>query len=374
MDSQFHQFKNLKRCVEKMLDEHQRLHPDRKASDEDPVWSVTLSALNYVRHLPEEDLLKIRLHTSLITGDYVFQYWHKYPPINPEFFAEEIGYKAITSNIPEKYWIGEPHNSKILSDIGVSYRGRVINKDIMRYQSCISNLYLMGILDRLHAQSEKGLIMEVGGGYGALAHHIIGLLKDKVTYVIIDLPEMLMFSASYIIANNPDKKIYIYDKESWTPDLLKNKTPEYDVMFIPHYALDSLYALPSLDLMINMQSFQEMSESVVERYLKFGNEKLKGWFYSNNIDRHPFNDPSVAVNVTRSMNKFFKLFPSPDIYQDSSLNSAHPWYYKTYFGIPKASPQTFTDQSQVKIRRYVPSSQVSSLGFPPVVWETIKNI
>lgn len=372
MDTRFPLLKDLKRRVEAMLAEHQELNPNRVAKNDDPVWSITLSALDYVRRLPEEDLLKIRLHTSLITGDYVFYYWHKFPPLNPEVFAEEIGYKAITGDIPKQYWIGEPHNPNILSDIGVQYCDHVINKDIMRYQSCISNLCLMGILDQFKTQSGKRIIMEIGGGYGALAHHVGKILDKKATYVIIDLPGMLMFSASYLIVNNPGKKVYVYDKATWTTDLLKKDYAQYDFMLVPHYVLDSLYDLPDIDLMINMQSFQEMSEKVVESYLKFGSEKLKGCFYSNNIDRHPYNDPSLAVNVTRSLEKFFKLFPSPDIYQDPTLNSGHPWYYKTYFGIPKTSLQSFPDQSQVKIRKYVSGTHVTPTGFPPVAWKTIK--
>ena len=210
-DSNFRdKIKNLKQAVNQMLYE---LHEDVSQGETKlpaSIWSECMGVFAYIMNLSEDDFLNIRLHTSLITGEFVLAYWHSYPAIEPEKFAENIGYKFYTEDLPQNYWVGEPPTPKIPRPIGVNYRGRIINYNICRYQSCISNLYSMGVLSFLE-QQERSLVLEIGGGYGGIAHALGNVLR-KSTYIIMDLPEMLLFSGGYLIVNNPASRIYIYKR------------------------------------------------------------------------------------------------------------------------------------------------------------------
>ena len=115
-------------------------------------------------------------------------------------------------------------------------------------------------------KDQRNLVLEVGGGYGGLAHHLSNILKN-VTYVIVDLPETLLFSAAYISLQNPDKKIYLYDSADFSEFINGGQAGSYDFVLIPNYRLPSLNDW-EFKLVINMISFQEMSAPQVNDYLQ----------------------------------------------------------------------------------------------------------
>ena len=164
--------------------------------------------------------------------------------------------------------------------------------------------------------------------------------------------------------------MYVYQKKTFTPEFLQSGIFDYDFVMLPNYLARSLDQLPKVDLMVNMQSFQEMATSQVEEYLNVGSRILSGYLYSNNIDRHPYNEEDV--NITKSLQKYFKLFPDPETYARPFLNSRVPWYYKFYFGIPKQSSRSFPEGAKIMIRIYAPESPVSSTGNYPVSWHTLQ--
>ena len=79
---------------------------------------------------------------------------------------------------------------------------------------------------------QKHYVLEIGAGYGGLAHHLLGILGN-VTYFIVDLPETLLFSASYLSSLNPGKSIYIYDSNDFSEFINSNRIQSYDFILIP---------------------------------------------------------------------------------------------------------------------------------------------
>ena len=117
----------------------------------------------------------------------------------------------------------------------------------------------MGILQDIMESNDKKICLEIGGGYGGLSNCLGSILSKKATCIVIDIPEILMFSGSFLILNNPGKSIYIYNKETFTSDFLKKEIYKYDYVLLPNYILDELKNINKIDLVINLQSFQEMS-------------------------------------------------------------------------------------------------------------------
>jgi hypothetical protein len=63
-------------------------------------------------------------------------------------------------------------------------------------------------------------------------------------------------------------------------------------------------------------------------------------------------------------------------YNDLSLNSTHPWYYKFHFGIPKQQDKDFPKRSKLKIREYTPDSESTGSGVKsfvghPLLWREV---
>lgn len=304
------------------------------------VWTHSARINHYAIHLSDEDLLNIKLHTDLISGESSISYHHQYPPIDPEKFANIMGYQFFTEDLPSAYWLSEPAVPTSPMPVGVNYRGRLINRSISRFQSCITNLYHMGVLDGLRSAGDRQLIMEIGAGYGGLAHGLMQVAPGH-TYVIVDLPETLFFSGVYLTINNPDKRIYVYEPETFTEDFLRRGIYEFDFVLLPHFVTEQLFALARIYLFINMMSFQEMQPAHIEGYLKLARSKTSGYFYSDNLDRHPFNTDLGERTVTSILEEYMELFPSPQFYQQKVSSSNAPWFFKSYLGVPKGRELSF---------------------------------
>lgn len=298
------------------------------------IWSEAISVLKYILQLSPEDLLQIRMHTGLITGDIPWGFWHQTNVIHAETFAKQCHYIFFTENLPENLHVSEPFNIHIPRPMGITYRSRIINHDTARFQSVIFNLYHTGLLNWLEKLSARPVLLEIGSGYGGLVHHIKNSLKRPSTCIIIDLPEILMFSAAFLITHNPKKSFYFYDANKRPDQLKKLNFAEYDFVFLPHTIMTDYTLLPNVDFAINILSFQEMNATELEKYSQFIANKVTGYFYSDNMDKHPCNN-DTQTQVTESLASHLYLSPTPEYYKNQIAESDHPWFYKVYLAKSK---------------------------------------
>ena len=95
-------------------------------------------------------------------------------------------------------------------------------------------------------------ILEVGPGYGRTCHSILSIFENVQEYVVIDLKEMLNISRQY----------------------LKRVLDQKDFEKITFVDVDSLHENNKIfDLVINIDSMQEMDGKVVQNYLDFIDNK-----------------------------------------------------------------------------------------------------
>jgi SAM-dependent methyltransferase len=206
----------------------------------------------------------------------------------------------LTKDIPPAFIINEPEGG-----IGFHYDdGRFLSQDVVRYQRVITSLYRSGILSELvDGRTQRKYVLEFGGGYGGLAHHLSNICGNG-TYVIVDLPETLLFSAAYLSMLNPHKKIHIYEPGDFQEAAQFEALSSCDFVLVPNYQLQTLRRL-RFDVAINMASFQEMRTSQVEEALDFIRETCTGVFYSWNCDRAPLNNE--MTNVSDLLKQRFSL-------------------------------------------------------------------
>lgn len=116
-------------------------------------------------------------------------------------------------------------------------------------------------------------ILEIGAGYGQVAHQLLQQL-DVETYAVCDLPENAFLTGYYLQANHPDREAtFVGSGEAEASGAL--------VFTIPPF-LDRLDG--EFDLIINSYSFQEMTLDSVQEYVAFAAERLTagGFLYSLN--------------------------------------------------------------------------------------------
>jgi len=135
--------------------------------------------------------------------------------------------------------------------------------------------YLFSIEEFLFLREHLNLqevrnIVEIGAGFGRTCHGLLSLIHNVEEYTIVDLPEILQLSSVYLKRVIPDH----FDK----------------IRFIENVDENAIKRL-SPDLVINIDSFQEMPPEVIDNYMDNLIVKSRMFYSKNPIGKY---DP---VNV-----------------------------------------------------------------------------
>ena len=115
-----------------------------------------------------------------------------------------------------------------------------------------------GVLAALR-QRERPVVCEVGAGWGGFAYQFKTLFPNA-TYVIVDFPELFLYSATYLGTVFPDARLAFVGAGDASPEI-----QDADFVFVPQ-TLAGRDTIGELDLLVNMVSFQEMTDAQVRRY------------------------------------------------------------------------------------------------------------
>jgi putative sugar O-methyltransferase len=157
----------------------------------------------------------------------------------------------------------------------------------------------------LNFKSKIKRVIEIGGGYGALAR-IFKIMNKDITYTIIDLPESLFFAHVFLSVNFPDANI-AYINENKKIDLEK-----YDFVLIPIPFYQSL-TYEEFDIVINTASLQEMPDITVKFWMDFIQKFIQvKMFYSfnyflNNKKIHPETSKEESNLICPILDPFWKV-------------------------------------------------------------------
>ena len=251
-------------------------------------WTTSIENFRYLWALPEEHFLRLDVHLFHFTGLTPYVYLSD----RNEEFRLLSGIDQLCRDLPIEYVINEP-----IGNTAFEYNdGRRLTWDTVRRQRIIWSLYHAGALTApSSAPQNRRIILEIGAGYGGLAYHLSRIVGDT-TYIIVDLPESLLFSSSYLSLHAPDKKLFLYDPDDQpNKPLVELLRGDYDFILLPNYRL-SLIADLHTDLVINIASMQEMRTDQVAAYLDFIQSTKPTAFYSRNKDRQPGNVELVNLS------------------------------------------------------------------------------
>jgi putative sugar O-methyltransferase len=119
-------------------------------------------------------------------------------------------------------------------------------------------------------------IMELGAGYGRNAS--IFLQKHPNTrYIIVDIPPALYVSQSYLSHRFPDKKVFSFRSFHSFEEVQEEWEQSSICFLLPHQA--KLVPKKSIDLFLNISSFQEMRLDQITYYFAEIDRLVRGYFY-----------------------------------------------------------------------------------------------
>jgi hypothetical protein len=257
----------------------------------DTATSDYIEAYRLLATLRWEEIRLLRLRAQAFSGNSlvamgIAQGLHSADPIPPDFeqtwgLKKELEvarrWKDLTSKTRRGLVLDVPN---ILGETGWWIGGKLVNVDVIDYQERLYLLDCAGLIDRVVDGNAR--ILEIGGGYGAMALALAGVLRPS-QYVICDLPESLLFSGLYLsMAQRKPVRIVPRDGNI-------RAEREGEICLLPNYLAQVAFPGEHFDIVINTLSMSEMSPHQVSTYGTMISKLIgtSGVFFEQNHDnRH----------------------------------------------------------------------------------------
>jgi hypothetical protein len=149
-------------------------------------WIEELGTIDYMIEASPLIVRKLRHHSFHITNIRPYDYKPKGDSRRELFEARlhalrEIGGDSLL--VPE---------SPALGGFGYDIDGRLYNIDTLKFYEAVIAMERGGVLEALRTR-ERPVVCEVGAGWGGFAYQLKTLFP-RATYVIVDFPELFLFS------------------------------------------------------------------------------------------------------------------------------------------------------------------------------------
>jgi glycosyltransferase involved in cell wall biosynthesis len=284
-------YERARHAVRHMLSAPSHLAPSHQPS---AYWTEELETIDYLIEASPLILRKLRHHAFHITGIRPYDYRSKGDNARREYFEarlnalRELGGDALL--VPE---------SPALGGFGYDIGGRLFNVDTLKFFEVFVGMERGGVLDTLRRR-ERPVVCEIGAGWGGFAYQFKTLFP-RATYVIVDFPELFLFSATYLATVFPGARVVF----AGAGDPVDG---DADFVFVPH-TLAGRDTIGTPDLVVNMVSFQEMTDAQVRAYADLAAAAGCPLVYSFNRERSPYN--TELVKVSESLADRYQLTEVP---------------------------------------------------------------
>ncbi len=305
--------------------------------DPSTYWSEELENIDYMIEASPLIVRKLRAHAFYITGIRPYDYRVK-ADTKREYFEARL--RALHELGGDRLLVPE---SPAMGGFGYLIDGQLCNVDTLKFYEVLIGMERAGVLPAMRAL-ERPVVCEIGGGWGGFAYQFKTLFP-RCRYVIVDFPELFLYSATYLATLFPDATCAFCGTAA-TPTVADSG--DADFVFVPHTMAAQAFALP-LDLTLNMVSFQEMTDAQVRTYVRQAAEGGCPWLYSFNRERSPYN--TEIVSVTQALSEHYRLTEIPVLDTDYTTVMKKP---------PKAG--RMVERSEFNYRHVVGRLDASALS------------
>lgn len=256
-------------------------------------WAEELETLDFMLDASPLVISRLRHHSYPITGLRPYEY--RTGKDRAQGFKRKL--EALAALGGRELRVPE---SPALGGFGYELEGGLWNIDTLKFHEVLVALELASALWPFHRGDKRRVVWEIGAGWGGFAYQFKSLFPDT-TYLIVDLPEVFLFSGTYLQAAFPEANVHLHGDGDVDWD-------KADFVLIPHTALDEV-APPRLDLTLNMVSFQEMTQAQVEGYIRRAHALGSPFLYSLNRDRSRYNQQ--LESVTEAISRWYWTYEVP---------------------------------------------------------------
>jgi hypothetical protein len=249
-------------------------------------WHEELENFEYMFDAHPLIIDKLRHHSYHITGLHVYDYRSNKDSAR-ELLVQKL--KELVKLGGHDLLVPEP---PAMGGFGFEIEGQLYNIDTLKFYEVLIAMQRGGVLTDLRKPADRKLVWEIGAGWGGFSHQFKTICSN-VTYVIMDFPELFLFSGTYLKTMFPEARVEFFDHGSLGE--LLSQWRNIDFLFVPNTFLDE-FAPDQLDLAINMVSFQEMTSDQVRAYVEKAYDLQSPYLYSLNRDRSPYNQELQSVS------------------------------------------------------------------------------
>jgi glycosyltransferase involved in cell wall biosynthesis len=302
-------------------------------------WREELETIDYMIDASPLILRKLRHHAFHITGIRPYDYRSKGDNRREYFEARLNALRALGGDsvlVPE---------SPALGGFGFDIGGRLFNVDTLKFYEVLIGMERGGVLPALR-QRQRPVVCEIGAGWGGFAYQFKTLVPNS-TYVIVDFPELFLYSATYLGTVFPEARLAFVGAGGDAADVARTRG-DADFVFVPQ-ALAGRATIGQPDLVVNMVSFQEMTDAQVRRYADIAATAAGPFDYSVNRERSAYN--TELIRVSDALAERYRLTEVPVLESD---------YTNAMKRMPKAGK--VQERSEFNYRHLVGRLDPSSVG------------
>lgn len=219
--------------------------------------------------------------------------------------AEALGVVPVEN--PEQGAFGESVRSdldelldRIAERIGIAIAPPDIDGGLLKLRTTsglfgerdLNAIFTAHLLRSILDGQQEPAICEIGGGSGRVAYwsHRLG----PTSYAIVDLPHVNVVQGYYLLKSLPAARITLFGETAATAG-------EGDIRVLPDHAISSLDS-GRYDLVLNQDSFPEMSQATVRDYLSWISQSCRGQLISiNHESKPPYGDGMLHTSVPETV-------------------------------------------------------------------------
>ncbi len=197
-----------------------------------------------------------------------------FAPTNPRFYKMFLwAYWQLIRKRDSLHLLHTLEEPRIGNPVTYDINGTVMSYDLLQSLDEFYTIY-----PRIKTKHKHIIVAELGAGYGRLGY-VSSKAIPKSTYIIVDLPGSLILSQYYLSRLFPRHKVLTYDASRRMKKFDRALLSKYKIVFLAPWQLTNI-ADESLDVFINIYSFQEMTMPQIENYFSLIDKKCKGIFYT----------------------------------------------------------------------------------------------
>jgi hypothetical protein len=223
--------------------------------------SEQLSKFAYLFDAPPAIIAKIRHHCHLVSGVAAENYKNE----KKEKPLYENKLKALRKLDTSNLFVPE---SRVLGGFGYELNLGLANLETLKTYECTIAMERGGALAGLRRLPERQVVLDIGGGWGGIVY-ALKTLFPKTCFVLCDVPEALLLSATYLQTVFPGAKVAFVTSEA---SRFKGGWAAHDFIFVPH-AFYQAIAPERIDLMIDSGSPRPVGEGTIQAYVKLAAAK-----------------------------------------------------------------------------------------------------